>query len=673
MPLSFDTLKNSLNLTNVLDKSRIETIGQQVIRGYQIDYDSSEEWREIVRKALDMANQKMGAKSTPWENASNIKFPLIAEASITYASHTLPIIIQNDNVVKAVFQGRDPDGTRYACAERVALFMSYQLAVISKWKEGLDILLHMLPVMGTCFKKIYYDSINKCNVSELCGSDKVVVNHNIQSLGKAPRITHLVALSQNEVVERQRRGLFCKDVELRSLKPSDCQDDEDFPIELLEQHCWIDLDDDGYKEPYIVIVHKETNTVFRIVSRFKKIETNNKKEIIRIIPKKYFVDFHFIRSPDGGFYSVGYGALLLPINASINSLINQLIDSGTLSNMQGGFVGRGLRIKNGEFKFKMGEWKVLDAAMGSDISSNIFPLPTKEPSHVLLDLLNLLIQSGHDLASINDTSMGKQPMQNVTNGVAGQLLEQTGKTSAAINQRLYESLRLEYTELYELNVKHLNQKDYQEVLNDPQADVRQDFIEGNFAIHPVADPILSSEQQRLVRASVIQQLRTANPRAVDTYILQSMHIEKSTIDKLLSLPDPSVQPPPEVLKTHAEIQVMQANVAKMAGEARLEAEKVAIMHEQKQQDMRESDSRINEAVSRSWKMQHDAKVSEAKVIAVQDKNVAHVITQQQLMVHNMAKDNASLAIQAFTAKVNAKQVADSAKILAQSEDEEIKE
>jgi chaperonin GroES len=570
---------------------------------------------------------------------------LIAQASIDYASRTLPEIIQNDKIVKAVVIGKDLDGAKYARADRVSKFMSYQLMEQSSdWEEGTDALLHILPILGTVFKKTYYDETEKRNCSELCLPEKIVVNYKTSSIESARRVTHCISLKDNDIVERQRRGLFCECdlVELTGTDP----DDEDASIEFLEQHCFLDLDEDGYKEPYIVTVHKESGKVLRIVNRFKKIEKNADGKVLSISAEHYFTDYHFIKSPDGGFYSMGFGSLLLPINKAINSLINQLIDSGTLNNMQGGLIGRGLRLKNGQIQFQMGKWQVLDAANGDDIRKSVFPWPTKEPSGTLFSLLSLLMQVGRDLSSTTDVLSGKQPAQNVASSTISQLVEQGTKVFVAINKRVYRSLKKEYRKLYRLNARYLSQSDYENVLDDDAADVKKDFDMSGMDIMPVADPAVSTESQRMYRAGALQQLRTADPREVDKMFLEAMQLDVETIERLLPKQDPNAAPPPEVQKLIAETQRLQAEVAKISAEATLAAEQNMMEKLKLQQFVKESDSRIEEAVARVWKMQQDAVHNMQKTQIVSAKMQSEQELKGVALAHRVDNDQASNLIKA---------------------------
>lgn len=634
----------SKNAAELLDEQQLAEIGAQVIRGYEIDEESRSEWLETAEKALAIAKQKRESKNHPWPGASNIKFPLITKAAIDYAARTLPQIIQHDKIVKAYVMGEDPQGEKERRGNRVSNYMSYQLLQENDdWEDGMDKLLQILPVLGTVFKKTYYDLLEGRPVSELCIPDKICVNYAVQSLERARRITHILEFFENDIVERIRGGLY-RDISLDRLINNE-ELDIDAPIEILEQHCYLDLDEDGYKEPYIVTVHADSGEVLRIVHRVKSIEREGKK-IQRIVPFHYFTDYHFIRSPDGGFYSMGFGTLLLPLNSAINTLINQLVDSGTLNNVQGGFIGRGLRLKNGEFRYKMGEWKVLDAASGTDLQKNIFPMPTKEPSQTLFNLLGALIEVGKDLTANTDMLSGKQAAQNVSQGTVAALIEQGVKIFTAINKRLYRSLKKEYEKLFEINSQFLKDKDYRRALDDPNAKVSIDFNSDDLDIMPVADPNMSSAGQKLVKSQAILNTPGVDPYAAAMYQLESLQLSQSEIGRLLPPPNPNGPPPPEVVKIMAETERLKAETAKIASEARLKEQMIILDSMEKQQALKESESRVNESSARIMKMKQDALHSGMKVQMASGK-MQHQATMSELdFEHKQEKDRADQVIKA---------------------------
>lgn len=658
MKLQLNELKSSKNIAELLDKDELDLIGEQVFSGYSIDEDSRADWKELVDKAMDIAKQKMEPKNTPWPNASNIKFPLITQACIQFAARVMPEIIQNDRVVKASIIGQDIDGAKYRRADRVSTYMSYQLINNSNdWEDGTDKLLHVLPVLGTVFKKTYYNEREKRVISELCVPEKIVVNYNTQSIESARRITHIITMYKNDIIERQRTGIFTQDIDFDLLiDENDQSKDDDSPIDLLEQHCYIDLDGDGYKEPYIVTVHKESRQVLRIVNRFDYIEKSPSGEVICIGPIEYFTDFHFIRSPDGGFYSVGFGTLLLPLNSSINTLINQLLDAGTLSNMQGGFLGRGLRIKNGDIKIKMGEWKVLDAASGTNIAQNVFPIPVREPSQTLYQLLGLMLQVGKDLSSATDVLQGKQPAQNVAQGTLSQLVEQGTKIFTAINKRFYRGLKKEYEKVYKLDSVFLKNSEYMKVLDDPEANVKKDFELYSLDILPVADPVISSDTQRINKAVMLHQMPSVDKREADKYILESMHIEKQLVDKLIPAVDPNAPPPPQTQLIMAQIQKIQAEIAEISATATLNAEDMARKNKELELKNASLEQQLQESAARVWKMQKDAEHGDVKVAVAAGKMQSQELLKGAQFAHKQDKDAAEIQLKAASENTKAEKV-----------------
>lgn len=670
--ITLEQLQASKNIVELLEPEEVAKIGSQVIRGYELDEESRAEWKENVEKAMMLAEQVMETKNHPWPGASNIKFPIITNAANNYAARTMPEIIQNDHVVKCAIIGEDPDGSKYKRSIRVATYMSDQFVnQIHGWENSLDHLLKILAVAGTVFTKTYYNPGRKEICSELCLPDKIIVNHDTQTLEKARRITHILVMSQNDIVERQRSGIFDDEIKIESLRTAELDgkvtsssnsEDEDFEIQLHEQHCFLDLDGDGYREPYVVVVHRVTRQVLRIYHRFDTIKRNSDGEVQYIKPIEYFTDFHFLRSSDGGYYSKGFGTLLMPLNASVNTILNQLVNAGTLATTSTGLISRGLRIKNGEFRLKMGEMNVLDAAGTTDISKAVFMMPYKEPSEVLYKLLEMLIKICEDVSSTTDVTQGKQPTQNVSSGVASQQLEQATKIFGGINKRVYRSLKNIYEKVYKLNYAYLDNKSYKALVQDPDADVKKDFEIDTLNVYPIADPTMSTINQRLNKAIAIMQLKTVDPRAADTYLLEALQIDKSQISLLLPQPDPKAPPPPETQKILADIDLIHAQIAKLSADATLEAEnnKIQMAHMAKQAEW--TDAQIQESATRNWKSQKDAVHNDQKLSLVNTKmqgeqayKVAHLqLTSQQ--------QQANSSIQAMGAQTQATKVASDAQL-----------
>lgn len=629
--IEFDKLRQSNNIAELIDHMDLLQLGQKVMLGYQHDELSRKDWKAKNDEAMKIAKQESdGKKDFPWEDAADVKYPLITQATIDFASRTYPEIVQNDRIVKTVILGQDKDESKYYRACRVSNYMSYQmLKKIKHWEKGLDQLLHMLPVLGTVFKKTYYDNYGEAVCSDLCHPDRVVVNYATTALDEAPRITHILLMSKNDIVSRMRAGIY-QDIELTKLFGNEDNEVIEFdkPIEVMEQHTWFDLDGDGYEEPYIITVHKHSGEVLRIVNRFDKVEYNDKKQIKQISARMYFTAFRFILSPDGGFYGIGLGQLLLPLNKSINSALNQLLDSGTLQNMQSGLIDSKAKPKNGTVKLKMGEFQVIQVSGQNKLEDYITTLPTKEPSQTTFNLLGLLISATKELVSNTDLLRGQGQTQNVPATTVMSMMEQGLKTYNAILKRLYAALGEEFQKIFRLNSEYLRQKDYMIVLDDPLANVKADFDLVNVDIMPIADPSMATEAQRGLKAQALLSLPGINEYEAKRYYLASLKFDEAEISRFLPQPDPNAPPPPEVQKTMAEVQKLQAEAQVALVEAQVAPMQAQLEVAKADQEAKESDSRIQESYSRSAKMQHDAAHNMGKLQIEHEKNMSQAAIEK---------------------------------------------
>jgi chaperonin GroES len=663
--LTLKEIQENDNLTplfyEIMDgESKLSRIGQQVINGYKIDEDSRKEWKDTVDKAMDIAKQVMTEKNFPWPKASNIKFPLICEAAIDFAARVGPEIIPNDRIVQCAITGKeiykqvDPNqpqqqsksavGEKSARAERVSKYMSYQLLSSPDWREGVDSLLQILPIVGTVFKKTYYSTLEKRVISEVCSPDDIVVNYDTKSLETARRVTHKIRLSINDVIERQRRGLFNDRVSIEELRPESCDsNDDDYEIDLLEQHCWYDLDYDDYKEPYVVTVHPTSGKVLRLVNRIDYLEKNDKGQVLCIKEDQYFSDYHFIRSMDGGFYSIGFGQLLLPLNRGINTLFNQLIDCGTLSVTQGGLLGKGLRLRDAIYKFNPFEYKVVDTATGSKIADSVYQFPVREPSATLFNLLTLMIQIGKDLTSATEAVNGDLTGSNVSDKTMNSLIEQGTKIFNAIYKRTLLGQEKEYKKIYKLNYYNLTNKEYRNILDEPDANVKDDFDLDSNDVRPVADPIFSSMSQKISKIQVLMNLPTIDPRARDDYALRALQFDDEQINVLLP-PLPPPQPPAKDIKDMAQAEQAKAQAQLLGVEAQLKVQNAPLEIALNQGQLKVLEAQIEESVARVWKMQADKIHGDQKLLIAGGKMQQQESLKQTTAEH-MQKMDAVGAIQ----------------------------
>lgn len=587
--MKIENILGSINVAPDLDEDKLIEIGNTVSEGYETDKASRKPWEEDLKNWTELALQVATNKTFPWPNAANIKYPLLATAAMQFAARAYPTLVpSNGKIVKCRVVGRDVDGQKAARAHRISTHMSYQvLDQMDGWEEDMDKLLIALPIAGTCFKKTYWDANKQNNCSKLVLPKQLVVNYYCRSLDDAERVTEVFYLSKRKLKERQNQGIYL-DIDLGT--PSGdtedatksvnnafqitAGDDETTPYVLLEQHTFIDLDDDGYAEPYIITIEESSKKVLRIVPRFNSedVMMNEDKKIVSIEPIQYYTKYGFIPNPDGGFYDIGFGRLLGPLNNSANTIINQLVDAGSLSNLQAGFIGKGLRIKMGEARFQPGEWKAVNA-IGDDLKKQIFPLPVREPSQVLFNLLDLLLKSGKELASVAEIFVGKMPGQNTPATTTMATIEQGMKVFTAVYKRVYRSLTSEFRKLYKLNKEYMNPEEYIAVLDEP---VQQSDYEGpEDDVIPGADPtaVSSQEKQAKVQALMqILQLGTIDPMKVTMLYLEAHEIADA--ESYIRQPSP---PPPDPkqqelqLKAQLEQQKAQRDQQMAAGKMQMEA------------------------------------------------------------------------------------------------------
>jgi chaperonin GroES len=565
-----------INIAENLSASQLEEIAKKVIEGYDADLISRSEWENNYAKSLELAMQVAKDKTFPWPKAANIKYPLLTTASLQFSSRAYPALVPGYNIVRGRAVGQDSSGEKTEKAIRVGKHMSFQLLEeMEDWEEDMDKLCMLIPIIGCAFKKTYYSQVKGTNVSELVMPSHLVVNYSAKSLEDAYRKTHVLELAANQIKERTLAGVYL-DVDLGEPKAqpqnviTEAKDgihgitpqntiDGSTTYKILEQHTFLDLDNDGYEEPYIITVDYETKQVLRISARFDMdgvtLDQTGEK-IIRIAPVEYFTKYSFIPAPDGGFYDIGFGTLLGPINGTINSAINQLLDAGTLSNLQSGFLARGIRLKGGQHKMSPGQWTVVNST-SDDLRKGIVPMPVREPSNVLFSLLGLMISAGKELSSTTDPMIGENPGQNQKATTTLAVLEQGMKVFNGIYKRMYRAQKKEFKKLYRLNSLYLEEEQYFTVL-DPESErgeviKQEDYSLDTVDIVPAADPNVATEQQKLAKASGLLELLQlgliSNPQEVAKRILDAQ--EQPGVEALLTPPGPP-PPDPELLKMQDE-------------------------------------------------------------------------------------------------------------------------
>lgn len=524
-------LIESDNLAERLDEDTLVKIGKDAKLGFDADNDSRKEWMKATADWLDLAKQVREEKMYPWKGASNVKYPLISTAALQFSARAYPSLVPGDGqVVKTRVIGKDPDGTKALKADRVGKYMSWQFSYdMPRWEEDMDRMLMMLPVCGMLFKKTYYSPSQEKVLSELVYPENFVVDYWAQDLESAERYSEVLFLHERVVEEKKKTGEYL-DIELgKPVVPNEPPKDQGnvveslLPYKIIQQATWLDLDDDGTKEPYTVTFHYETSKVLKITARFtpNDITVDEKGKILRVSAFCHYTKFPFIPNPDGGFYDLGFGHLLGPLNESVNTLINQLIDAGTLNNLQAGFIGKGLRLRMGDTPLRPGEWRAVNA-VGDDIRKQMLLIPSKEPSNVLFQLLGNLVTSGKELASVAEIFVGKMPGQNTPATTTMASIEQGMKVFTAVYKRIYRALEKEFKKVYYLNSQYLDEKTYVTVLDEPIDP--SDFDKTSYDVCPAADPAAASQQEKLMKAQALLELLplgTIDPMEVTKRVLQA--------------------------------------------------------------------------------------------------------------------------------------------------------
>lgn len=528
MALKIEKLIGQANICDEFTDDQLNKLGQQVVDDWQMDLTSRADWEKRTKEGMDLAMQVAGEKTWPWPNAANIKYPLIAHAAIQFHARAYPEIVRGSEVVKGKVVGKDPDGSKKERADRISKHMSYQLLEeMEEWEEDTDKLLLMLPVVGDLFRKSYFCPVKRRNVSCLRKPLDIVVHNDAKSLEDARRVTDQgIWLSRNDIFERKAGKIF-KDVDLSF----EFDDEKQKPEQFLEQHLWYDWDEDGYQEPYIVTVHRFSAKVVRIYPCYdlEAIFVTESGKLQRIEATQYFTKYTFLPSFDGSFYGVGFGQFLAPLNEAISTNINQLLDAGTLSNVQGGLISRGIKIKGGQYQFRPGEWKQTDASP-QDLRDGFFPLPTREPSAVLFNMLSLLIDTGKMLSSVADVMSGEQAGPNEPVGTMLARIEQGMKVFNGIHKRIYRSLKQEFKKLYKLNRDYMDDEYYYRVLDIENVAMRSDYNTKDLDVVPVADPNQGTDIQVMARARALMEVSTEP--GVDSWEVVHNYLKAIKIDNI---------------------------------------------------------------------------------------------------------------------------------------------
>lgn len=577
-------------------KQTLKALGQRVKEQYDRDLGTMDDWMEAVENGIDLMKQEFEGKSTPWQDASNYKDPLLTQASIQFGDKATLELLRSKDLVSSEIIGRDPEGQKKAVSERIAEAMNYQVNHdMNDWRGTQEKLFYVLPNTGTVFKNTVHDPVEDQTESHLIQYPDFVVNQACKSMEECRSFSLVLDVSRNDLEVKVRSGRWL-DVDIypevkgedkkgdeHSNEDQDVIDSMDNDQKFIEQQCFFDLDDDGYEEPYIVTIHEASVKVVRIVARYDeesiKVNLNDrilslpealqirmqeekdefggdeamalvgitgiesvdidKMELLKIVPFQNITKYGFIPAPDGTFLDLGYSHLLGAIVQAINSTTNQLTDRGTLNNLGGGFLSREFRKTMGLSRLKQGQY-IKTEVPADKFQKGILQNPIGEPSQTLMALNDKMQIRGQQFLSIADAS--GQISANTAPTTALAIIQEGMIPTSALFKRIIKATSHEFQVLFRIDQRTFDQETYAMILDDPNANVEQDFNSEGMDIVPTANAEMSSKMQRIQVAQIMMEGRQAileaggNPIPVVENWLES--IGSDIIDQIFPEKDP---------------------------------------------------------------------------------------------------------------------------------------
>jgi len=547
-------IPHNANLAEYLEESQLGEISNSLQAAYEDDLQSRQEWEEAYTKGLDLLGIKTIERTEPFQGASGVTHPLIAESVTQFQAQAYKELLPASGPVKTQIIGL-VDAEREAQAARVKDFMNYEITeTMEEYDPDMDQLLFYLPLSGSCFKKVYWDMTMQRAVAQFVPAQDLVIPYTATNLNTASRVTHVLRMDENDIRKMQIAGLY-RDIELSATdeandivreKVDDLQGTTksylDETYTLLEMH--VNLDIEGFEDmspdgeptgiqlPYIVTLDKGSGKILSILRNFDE-DTDLAKK------RQYFVHYKFM--PGLGFYGFGLVHMIGGLGRAATSILRQLIDAGTLSNLPGGFKAKGIRVRNSDEPIQPGEWRDMDAP-GGDLRNSLMPLPYKEPSATLGQLLGSLIEGGRRFISLADEQVGNMN-QEAPVGTTVALLERGMKVMSAIHKRLHYAQKTEFRILARIFGDNLPQEYPYEVSGAPRTVFAADF-DNRVDVIPVSDPNIFSMAQRVTLAQTQLQLAQSAPQMHNLHAaFRRMYqaLEVQNIEELLP-PPPKPQP-----------------------------------------------------------------------------------------------------------------------------------
>ena len=533
------------DLSETLEEEDITDIANNVIDNFQSDKESRAEWESMFERGFDLLGLKLEPGSEPFDGACTAVHPLLIESAVKFQSKASGELFPSNGPVKAQIIGQS-SAEKETQANRVQNFMNYQLTEqMPEYFDEFERMLFHLPIIGSAFKKMYYDATSKRPRSEFIPIDQFYVSYYATDLMNADRYTHVIYRSPVEIARDMMAGVY-QDIELPEPTSSNIttftekmdtiigvspSSDNDPQYVLLEQHCYLDIEDDEVPLPYIVTVEQQSRQILSIRRNYKQDDPNKEKV-------NHFIHYRFV--PGFGFYGLGLIHFLGNLTMSATAAMRSLIDAGQFANLPGGFKAKGVRMVGDNDPIAPGEFKEVEAT-GIDLSKAIVPLPYKEPSSTLFQMLNFVTAAGQKFADSTEQVISDAASYGPV-GTTMALLEASSKFFTAIHKRLHKSQRDEFRILARIDYEYLPEEYPYDVPNEDRSIFKQDF-DGRIDIIPVSDPNIPSNAHRMMMANMALQMAQQSPpgmfnlEALNRTILNSTNMPN--VDEILP---PKIEP-----------------------------------------------------------------------------------------------------------------------------------
>ena len=510
------------NLAEELEDKEVALIGKDLVRAYEDDKSSRKNWEDQYSKGLRMLGVVVEDRQDPFPGASGVHHPLLAEAATQFQARAIAEVFPPGGPVKTQVIGKVTD-KKLEQSQRVQDFMNFQLTQeIPDYFNELDQMLFYLALAGSAFKKVYFDNTLDRICSKFVPAEEFVISMENTDLETAERYTQVMKLTRNDIRKYQVSGVY-KDIPLNNAESTPGANDGDMVEQtlqrlegmspsmadkihtVLEVHTNLDIGEDKYEValPYIVTIDLDSQIVLAIRRNWKEDDSLRRK-------RTYFIHYKYL--PGLGFYGFGLIQMIGGLQHASTGALRALLDSAAFANLNGGFRAKGARIEGGDITVSPGEWVEVEA-YGDDLRKSFIPLPFKEPSPTLLQLLGVLTESGRRFASIADAMIGDSAGSGPV-GTTIALIEQGSKVYSAIHKRIHQAQGREFRLIYELNGEYLDDEYSFEVIGENKKIRRKDFT-ASISVVPVSDPNIFSQAQRIALAQTGLQLAQASPEIID--------------------------------------------------------------------------------------------------------------------------------------------------------------